>query len=49
MQNWSDTEDAHDPYLAEIRRTGLLDDLELRWKDPEEQVALAQDLRQVPV
>ena len=47
MQDWIDTEDAHDPYLAEMRRTGLLDDLELRLKDPEEQTTLAQDLRQV--
>ena len=48
MQDWIDTEDAHDPYLAGMRGTGLLNDLELQWKDHEEQAALAQDLQQAP-
>ena len=47
MQDWIDAQDAHGPHLAEMRRTVLLDDLELRWKDPIAVGAGAQDLGQV--
>ena len=44
VQDWIDTQDEADPFLEGMRRTGLLYDLELRWKDPVAAGAVAQDL-----